>query len=644
MCGSLDPRAASDPAPCDARLYGGALDAAPATPGRARSESPRFSPGPRRFRSPRRELDDSLRALDTNGVASAVAESRALVVDVRPFSSYNHARLASATSICVPSTLLKRQTFGLDRVLDFVPACDVPLVRDLSALEKVVFYDQNSTECALDSSISRTAAKLVGACPTLEGKLYFVCGGLDAVAREAPALVVRHERLSPAPSAPSAPKLVLSNIDLPAMTAEPARAHDDAPRIRVPPQAVTMLHRFPHWLASAITQSRDGRSVLAEGFAKLEQAEKRRTSSADTPTVLHAATLARTRSQSRQGETTPLRVRRASQGLFSPPHARLSPRLSPREVALLELPKLTPTSVKESPTTPLSDFSCGSSPLLVDSRDLRDHRGDPKDHDAQRRHAARRKHAFFVGNPRKNRYSNIMPYQFNRVVVRDGAYLNASYTHSQHSPLRYIATQAPVPASFSEFWWCVWEQRVPVIVMLTALVTVMGRVKGHVYWDTATYDGLHVEVVSESDEELGGVRGALKRRCIRLTLLGESRDVVQLHYDAWPDLGCPSNPADVLDLVELKNRYLRESPLCDESSYVVVHCSAGCGRTGTFCTVDTVVSHLSQLDWNAAVEERCDMIIEVASEFRDQRVSMVQTQNQLRLCYECVILYCMRRL
>jgi tyrosine-protein phosphatase 2/3 len=158
------------------------------------------------------------------------------------------------------------------------------------------------------------------------------------------------------------------------------------------------------------------------------------------------------------------------------------------------------------------------------------------------------------------------------------------------------------------------------------------------------------------------------------------REVTQLHYSSWPDFGAPAQPLHLLGLVELSNSLQRaaSSPSVgshtkaddpEDSPHVrplLVHCSAGCGRTGTFCTVDSVIDMLkrqrkehksgvtpmeisSGRDYmvkskNAATEsndwifdEEIDLIQKTVEDFRKQRISMVQTLRQYVLCYETVL-------
>ena len=145
------------------------------------------------------------------------------------------------------------------------------------------------------------------------------------------------------------------------------------------------------------------------------------------------------------------------------------------------------------------------------------------------------------------------------------------------------------------------------------------------------------------------------------------REITQLQYSSWPDFGAPAHPFHVLGLVEqcgeVVRGYSREqgpnNPAPDNERPVIVHCSAGCGRTGTFCTVDSVIdmmkrqkqvqqgrhaSNLKQQDLSKQgnswiTSDTDDLIVKTVEEFRLQRLSMVQTLRQFVLCYESVLEY-----
>jgi protein-tyrosine phosphatase len=156
------------------------------------------------------------------------------------------------------------------------------------------------------------------------------------------------------------------------------------------------------------------------------------------------------------------------------------------------------------------------------------------------------------------------------------------------------------------------------------------------------------------------------------------REITQVHYSSWPDFGAPASPAQLLALVELSNQIQRVSsssttppgssePENDEAARpMLVHCSAGCGRTGTFCTIDAVIDMLKRqrkeiksgvtpMDFDASPEsgadymskgkpdsewifdQELDLVQKTVEDFRGQRLSMVQSLRQYVLCYETVL-------
>ena len=229
-------------------------------------------------------------------------------------------------------------------------------------------------------------------------------------------------------------------------------------------------------------------------------------------------------------------------------------------------------------------------------------------------------------------------------------YLNGSFVHPmQHygSKRRYIATQAPLPTTFEAFWTAVWEQNSRVIVMLTREHE-SGRIQSHPYWNQSEFgpnirvDKLE-EVVMNDDGEImrgpecdGILRGnanapelfpsmgsagggsascstpATIRRLFRLRNLAEPsaspRRIVQLQYIAWPDYHIPDTPDSLLTLMDMADaaqndadaelRQIatssgRSSSLSEAyAGPMVVHCSAGVGRTGAFIVIDSTLDVL----------------------------------------------------
>lgn len=246
----------------------------------------------------------------------------------------------------------------------------------------------------------------------------------------------------------------------------------------------------------------------------------------------------------------------------------------------------------------------------------------------------------------KNRYHNIWPFDHSRVRIKHNPasdYINANYITTDLSRRRYIATQGPLPTTYTDFWHVVWEQRVPVIVMLTPEVE-NGLLKCNAYWRESINpdDRLSLTVESETPTTLTPATGT-EVMVRRFTLTDKqdqtSHSVVQIQYTNWPDFGSPANAEDLLALSTTKQQYIDEYKTLHNPNfepYALVHCSAGCGRTGTFCAIDTCVDVFS----SSHAKPAHDVVFQAVDEMRRQRLSMVQNLRQFALCYECILLWC----
>ncbi|XP_036808293.1 tyrosine-protein phosphatase non-receptor type 4 isoform X1 [Oncorhynchus mykiss] len=232
-------------------------------------------------------------------------------------------------------------------------------------------------------------------------------------------------------------------------------------------------------------------------------------------------------------------------------------------------------------------------------------------------------------NISKNRYRDISPYDATRVILKgeDGDYINANYINmvipAASAVNRYIACQGPLPATCSDFWRMTWEQGSNMVVMLTTQVE-RGRVKCHQYWPNsgaiATHGDFQVSCVTEEG------KSAFLVREITLTHLEseESRPLTQIQYMAWPDHGVPDDYTDFLDFVSLvrTKREGKEEP-------VIVHCSAGIGRTGVLITMETA---MCLIECNQPVYP-----LDIVRTMRDQRAMMIQTPSQYRFVCEAIL-------
>ncbi|KAI7869125.1 protein-tyrosine phosphatase-like protein [Spinellus fusiger] len=187
-----------------------------------------------------------------------------------------------------------------------------------------------------------------------------------------------------------------------------------------------------------------------------------------------------------------------------------------------------------------------------------------------------------------------------------------------------------------------WQHNSRIIVMLTK-VEEMGQIKCHQYWPLLPGESTKVgkfKVTLESEcmhtvaplltSALEGEYYTVRE--LTLQLGEEIRRVKQFHYTEWSDCHVPENPAGVLGLIKAVHQTQSGLEMsANDVGPMVVHCSAGCGRTGVFCTLDTVIQCLG------ACEQKEDLIFSVISKFREQRVHMVQTFRQFVFCYEAIV-------
>uniref|UniRef100_A0A8C1L7V3 Protein tyrosine phosphatase receptor type O n=1 Tax=Cyprinus carpio TaxID=7962 RepID=A0A8C1L7V3_CYPCA len=233
-------------------------------------------------------------------------------------------------------------------------------------------------------------------------------------------------------------------------------------------------------------------------------------------------------------------------------------------------------------------------------------------------------------NRPKNRYTNILPYDFSRVKLislhndEGSDYINANFIPGYNSPNEFIATQGPLPETRNDFWKMVLQQKSHIIVMLTQC-NERRRVKCDHYWpfteEPVAYGEITVEMLSETDSPEWTIRN------FRLGYADETQDVLHFNYTSWPDHGVPTVNAieSILHFVQIVRQQVNRT-----KGPIVVHCSAGVGRTGTFIALDRLMQHIQE-------HEYVD-VLGLVSDMRSHRLSMVQTEEQYVFIHQCVLL------
>ncbi|XP_036019789.1 receptor-type tyrosine-protein phosphatase F isoform X34 [Mus musculus] len=231
-------------------------------------------------------------------------------------------------------------------------------------------------------------------------------------------------------------------------------------------------------------------------------------------------------------------------------------------------------------------------------------------------------------NKPKNRYANVIAYDHSRVLLTsiDGVpgsdYINANYIDGYRKQNAYIATQGPLPETMGDFWRMVWEQRTATVVMMTRLEE-KSRVKCDQYWPvrgTETYGLIQVTLVDTV--ELATY--TMRTFALHKSGSSEKRELRQFQFMAWPDHGVPEYPTPIL-------AFLRRVKACNplDAGPMVVHCSAGVGRTGCFIVIDAMLERMKH-------EKTVDIYGHVTC-MRSQRNYMVQTEDQYVFIHEALL-------
>ncbi|CAD6195292.1 unnamed protein product [Caenorhabditis auriculariae] len=261
----------------------------------------------------------------------------------------------------------------------------------------------------------------------------------------------------------------------------------------------------------------------------------------------------------------------------------------------------------------------------------------------------------------KNRYKNIVPFDHSRVVLKATGmnYINASYVRFLHPdpPLtlrecrNYIATQGCLEATINDFWQMVWQENSRVIVMPTRENE--RREKCCRYWpefkNTLTFGQYEVTTLAENPvmkeipEDLLAVVehyedkevSYIERRFLIKKAGEEPRKIYHMQFVSWPDHGCPFHPHEVITFLEAVDEVhllgARDDP---QQGPVIVHCSAGIGRTGTFMILDVLLTQIKTRGRDCPID-----VWRTARHARNYRGGLVQTDQQYGFLYSALSYY-----
>lgn len=247
-------------------------------------------------------------------------------------------------------------------------------------------------------------------------------------------------------------------------------------------------------------------------------------------------------------------------------------------------------------------------------------------------------------NSDKNRFQDVLPYDDTRVELVPTKENNTGYINASHIRVTvggqewsYIATQGPLSNTCQDFWQMVWEQGVSIIAMVTAEEE-SGREKSFRYWprlgsrhNTVTYGRFKITTRFRTESGCYATTG-LK---IKLLTTGQERTLWHLQYTDWPDHGCPEDFKGFLTYLEEVQSVRRHTNSISDpkntTQPVLVHCSAGVGRTGVVILSEIMIACLEH-------NETLD-VPKVLMALRAQRMMMVQMLSQYTFIYKVLIQY-----
>lgn len=238
-------------------------------------------------------------------------------------------------------------------------------------------------------------------------------------------------------------------------------------------------------------------------------------------------------------------------------------------------------------------------------------------------------------NKRLNRYRDVSPYDHSRVILEkgDSDYINASLVDVPEANRKYILAQGPLDHTVSHFWQMVWEQQSKAIIMLTNLIE-RGTIKCSSYYPCE----------DEEDHILLSDDPFLKVTCLSVQRhsyyrvntfeleeisSGKKREVLHFQYASWSDFSVPQSPQAFLKFLH----HVRQTGSLDSTvGPPVIHCSAGIGRSGTFCLVDSSLVLIEKRGGTNGLQLQSLLL-----EMRKCRMGLIQTPEQLRFSYMGVI-------
>ncbi|XP_050536508.1 tyrosine-protein phosphatase 10D-like isoform X3 [Daktulosphaira vitifoliae] len=233
--------------------------------------------------------------------------------------------------------------------------------------------------------------------------------------------------------------------------------------------------------------------------------------------------------------------------------------------------------------------------------------------------------ALMPQNKSKNRYTNILPYDYNRVAINsnDGNYINASLIEDSKGILQYIASQGPTKNTCADMWQMILDFDISAIVMLCH-ITEQGKIKCEKYFPDNQEKLVFGNIYVNNDIMIVDNEHSYTTRIITIKKEDKEKTIRHFQFHNWPDFGVPSEPSVMVKFCQIVQA---KAP----AGIIVVHCSAGIGRTGTYIACDILLRQIHE-------KSKLD-VLKTVLKLRKLRANMVQTQAQYEFVYSCLAFY-----
>ena len=222
------------------------------------------------------------------------------------------------------------------------------------------------------------------------------------------------------------------------------------------------------------------------------------------------------------------------------------------------------------------------------------------------------------------RYSDIRTYNDNKVDIKSKhGYINASWIHI---PTLYffIATQGPLESTIEDFWNMCFIYDIKIIIMICKLKE-NDKEKCANYWEKY-FD--RYKIINITEQHYDGL--ILRQILIKDMQNWVDKNVLQLQLTTWDDhTASVDNYKRIITMIKFINRNKSNSP-------VVVHCSAGVGRTGTFISIYNLYQEIMEQINDKSQTQILFSIMNTVRKLKELRMYSVENEKQYNFLYEFV--------